>query len=105
MWPSQRVSSSGCAEATDYLLALLRSSDHTLPKLIRGHIDFCTNCATLYNEIKWRLSSDSIDLLELKEFMGRDFQAYADASLGLAEDWAALPRDCSEAVESFYRST
>lgn len=105
MNPGQRNRNVNCAEATDYLSSFLKSSDHSLPSLIRKHISSCPNCLAFYNTIKWRLSKDSIDLLELKEFLGTDFQTYVDASLGLAEDWAASPRDSCDAVESFYRTT
>lgn len=72
---------------------------------VREHLDTCAECWDTYNAARWRISADSRDMQELRQFLGKKFQFGIDASKKLAEDWTKVPRDTVGAIEDFYRDT
>ncbi|MCP4304545.1 MAG: class I SAM-dependent methyltransferase [bacterium] len=71
----------------------------------RTHSDNCRDCWALYVDLRWELARDSVDVAELKAFLGGRFVDGIDASWALVDDWESSPRESVAEVEDFYRST
>lgn len=71
----------------------------------RQHLDMCPECWDLWNSVRWQRADRTVDLAELREFLGDEMLKGADSSWKLAEEWNRLRPSTQEEVLHFYENT
>jgi len=71
----------------------------------REHLDTCGECWVNWNTFRWRRARGSRGYLELKEYLGDDFQEGLDSSWALADEWRERNPKTKEEIERFYAET
>lgn len=71
----------------------------------RQHLDVCPGCWDLWNSVRWHRAEGTVDLAELREFLGDDMVEGVDSSWKLAEEWNKLRPSTQEEVLRFYEKT
>lgn len=72
---------------------------------MRDHVDNCTSCWNKLVALRWEMAEDTLDLLELKGFLGPDFIYGCDSSWSLANEWNLHNRTSNDSILDFYRNT
>lgn len=74
-------------------------------KINKKHINSCEKCWSLWNEVRWDAAKKSKGLLELKEYLGKDFTEYYDSSWALADEWNKKNPLTRDDISDFYKKT
>ena len=94
-----------CSEVVQELENMLRNKLVHLDIEIRNHLDTCKTCWSKLVAIRWQIAENTVELIELREFLGRDFIYGCDSSWELAKDWNSKKRDSIDSILDFYENT
>lgn len=72
---------------------------------LKNLIDNDKVCWEIWNRVRWDKAINSKGVIELKEYLGKDFIPYFDSSWALAKEWASVPRNTKKKIEEFYEKT
>lgn len=82
---------------------------HNLDSLLRAqvkhHLENCHHCWALWNRLRWDYARDTLGYLELKAYLGSNFQTDFDSSWALAHEWNDRNPSSKAQIEAFYQQT
>jgi len=72
---------------------------------VKGHLDNCRECWSIWNRVRWDVAIGSKGVAELKKYLGNDYIEYYDSSWALADEWKSRERTTTLDIEAFYKET
>lgn len=91
-------------ELSDFL-----KNKQNLPLVIvqeyKDHLNNCESCWKVWNHVRWDACKEKQGLLELKYYLGEDFQEYFDSSWAIVKDWMLKNPKTSSEIADFYKTT
>ena len=82
-----------CSDFDQETEIMLRQKKVHLNFEMRNHLNVCETCWNKLVSIRWQIAKDTIELKELRDFLGKDFLYGCDSSWGLANDWNSKKRE------------
>src|SRR5262249_14356056 len=102
----RRALSAACEIARNGMPSVLAHvADDRTSVSVKEHLDWCRPCWAEWNSLRWNAARDSLDVKELRAYLGEEFHDGLDSSWLLVEEWSLLPRETRDSVEAFYRDT
>jgi SAM-dependent methyltransferase len=96
---SDHLTADDCANILDGKLT------ETTRDAARQHLEVCPECWEIWNWVRWKRADSTVDLIELRAFLGDAMLEGVDSSWRLAEEWNRLRPSTQQEVLRFYENT